>query len=109
MLTGRRQRQRAARRRPFTAGQDVGLLKFGEHPPAGRRITLAGLAQLDRPRRAMQQFGTDMGFEESDGAADGGGRAAGAGKTALVERRDEDLHGIDTVHHSPPVAIDCGQ
>ena len=56
----------------------------------------------------MQQFGTDMGFEEGDGAADGGGRAtelaAGAGKTALVERGDKDLHRIDTVHHSSPDA-----
>ena len=108
-----RQRERAARRGPFAAGQDVGLLEFGEDVPAGRRIALADLAQLDRSRRAMQQLGPDMGFEKGDGAADRGGRAAElaarCGKTPLVERRDEDLHRIDTVHHSSPAAMAGGR
>src|SRR5437762_4067132 len=48
-------------------------------------------------------------FEEGDGAADGCGRAAelaaGAGKTPLLERGDEDLHRVDTVHHPSPAAM----
>ncbi|MGY3588102.1 glycine/D-amino acid oxidase-like deaminating enzyme [Bradyrhizobium sp. USDA 4350] len=99
--------QRAARHRPLAAGRDVGLLELAEDPPARRRVTLAGVAQLQRPRRAMKQFGADMMFEERDRPADRRRRAPQlpprTGKAALVDRRDEDLHGVDAVHRSPRV------
>jgi len=51
----------------------------------------------------MEQLDPDMGFQERDRAADRRRRppkqASGARKAALIERRDEDLHGLNAVHH----------
>ena len=69
---GRGQGQRAARRRAFAAGDEIGLLEFDEDAAARRDIALAGLAQLERPRGAVKQFGPDMVLEEGDRAAHGG-------------------------------------
>src|SRR5271166_2960877 len=91
-------------RRPLARGDYIGLFEIGQDPTAGDRIALACLAHFERPRRPMQQLGTDVRFEEGDSAADRGRRttelATGAHKTALVERRDKDFHRIDTVHDS---------
>ena len=112
-MHGRRQRQRAARRRPLAGGDDVGLLEFGQHPSAGRGIALAGLAQLDRPRRPMQQLGADPRLEEGDGAADRRRRAAelaaAPARLPSSSADDEDLHRIDTIHDSSRAATDPGK
>jgi hypothetical protein len=63
---------------------------------------------IDRVVRCSSSAPT-WASRKAHGAADRGGRAAelaaGAGKTPLVERGDEDLHRIDTVHHSSPAAM----
>jgi hypothetical protein len=52
----------------------------------------------------VQQLDPDMGLEECDCATNGSRRPfeppARASKAALVEGRDEDLHGINAIHHS---------
>jgi hypothetical protein len=101
---GRRERQRAARRRPVARGDGIGLFEFSQDPSARCRIAFTGLAQFDRPRRAVQKLRADMRLEESDRAADRRGRTAELAtrgcETSFVERHDKDLHRIDTVHQS---------
>ena len=76
MKTVRGHGQRAARGRAFAGCQQVGLLKIGEHAPAGGSVALARLAQLERSRRSVEEFGADMLLQEGDGAANRGRRAA---------------------------------
>ena len=91
---------RGAERSP--AGDDVGLLEVDQHAAAGRDITLAGFAELERAGGAVKQLRADMRFEEGDRAADRGRRPAkapaGAGEAALVDGRHKDFHRVDAVH-----------
>ena len=98
----RGKRQRAARRRAFAAGDNVGLLEIDQDAAAGGDIALAGLAQLERAGGAMKQFGPDMLSRER--RSRGSPRPAtaeppaGAGEAALVDGRDKDFHRVDAVH-----------
>ena len=98
----RGKRERAARRRAFAAGNNVGFLEIDQHAAAGGDIAFAGFAQLERAGGAMKQFGADMLFEKGDRAAHGRGRPAEppsrARETALVDRRHKHLHRVDAIH-----------
>src|SRR6516165_8898650 len=52
----RRQSKRAARRRSLACGQNIGLLEISEHAPASGGVALAGFAQFDKARRAMEKL-----------------------------------------------------
>lgn len=56
---GGRQRQVAARRGSIASGIYFRFLQLGQDPTTGDRILLTCLAHSYRPRRPMQQFGTD--------------------------------------------------
>ncbi len=98
----RRKRERAARRRAFAAGDNVGFLEIDQHAAAGGGVALACLAQLERTGGAMKQLGADMLFEKGDRAAHGRGRPAEppsrARETALVDGRHKHLHRVDAIH-----------
>jgi hypothetical protein len=92
--------------RPLARSLSVGFLQIRQDLPAGQRIALPCLAQFDGSGGSVQQRNADTILQESDrpthrgsGAA---GFAAGPGKTAFIKRRDENFHGIQTVHYTPP-------
>lgn len=105
-------RQQPARRRALVGDQHVGFLEIGEDPPACGRVAFAGFAQADRAGRPVQQRGARVRLEERDRAADGGRRAAEppprSREAALVERGDEHLHRIDSVHGGSAGQRSCG-
>src|ERR1700737_2547227 len=88
--------QRSARGRPFAGRNDVSLLKIDQNAAARGGVTLTGLAQFERPRRAMKKLGADMGLEEGDRTAHGSRRSAQASarssETPLIDGRHKDLH-----------------
>ncbi len=105
ILTGgdrRCDREQAAGRRAFVGHQHVRFFEFSQDAPAGRRIALASLAQLDGPGGPVQQRRPRVLFKEGDGPAHRRRRAAKPARrtsqTAFVERGDEHLHRIDSVH-----------
>src|SRR5262249_45121709 len=100
-----RQRKRAAWHRALSRDDGIGLLELGEHAPARSDIALPLLAQLNRPRRSIQQFAASPLFEEGNRAADRGGRAAKLApcgcETPLVDRDDKHFHCIEAIHAIP--------
>ncbi|GMO15990.1 hypothetical protein TM233_20010 [Bradyrhizobium sp. TM233] len=61
----------------------------------------------------MQQLGADPILEKGDGAAHRRRRAAelaaGGSQAALVHRKDEHFHRIQTIHAYPPPLSDSGR
>ena len=101
---GGRQGQQSARRGALAGDGNFGVFEIGKHAPAHRRVARTRLAQAQRAGGAMKQGHADMALQKGDGAADCGGRAAetpaGGGEAAFVERRHENPHRLDAIHHS---------
>ena len=99
---GRGNHQRAARYRPLAGSLPVRLVHIGQNLPAGLRVALPRLAQLDGSGGPVQQRHAHTIFQKGHGPAHRGGGATGlatgTGEAAFIERRDEDFHGIQTVH-----------
>jgi hypothetical protein len=76
--------------------------KLGEHAPVRSDTAFPFLAQLDRPRRSIQQLVAGPLLEKGDCAAHSGGRAAKPppcrSQTPLVDRDDKYFHCIEAIH-----------
>src|SRR5262249_42030777 len=104
-----RQRERAAWQRAFSGNADIDFLELGDHTPTRSDIALPFLAELDRACRSVQQLAAGPLLEERDGAADRGRRAAklaaGGREAPLVDRDDEDFHGIKAIHSDLQIIV----
>jgi hypothetical protein len=93
--------EESLRRQRLLAGAALGVVEIGEHPPRHREVALAGLGELERPRRSPEHDRAEPLLDRRDRAGDRRGRAAErpscGGQAAALHGDDESAKGVEAV------------